>query len=208
MGCERMDKDRVTIGGTEIEYGVTPVGDLLKAGYTISDFEQILEEPTLATCNLKKKDDVVALLSFYNLKEKMTIGQLKNISIDLALLSRGSKRPKSQGLTPGQALRNRVVLTGLVHLLAAGVFCGIYTLPALFSWVQKGQFRAMGGSAPIGMGLLVLPAVLATFIWGGATGKQKGVAGKLLLALWFVANVALSAGYLVLIDNMFTHRFF
>lgn len=202
-----MGKDGIKIGDSTIQYGLTPVGELLQAGYTISDFAQIIEEPTIATCNLNQNGETVAVLSFYGLKEKITIDQLADIPIDLLLESKG-KHPKGKGLSHSQALRNRIVWTCLIHLFAAGIFFCIYAVPPLFEWVQKTKFRAGSGSAPVGMVLLVLPALLVTFIWGGIESRQSGASQKILLSLWLILNVIISTAYLVLIDNLFTHRFF
>lgn len=191
-----------------VKYGTTTVRELLDKGYTISDFEQIIDEPALATCNLHKEKEIIGLLSFYNIKEMVSIDALTDMPIDLILVHKKAKNENSKILSSKQAFRNRVLWTVMIHVIAAAIFFGIYAVPALFTWVQSAQFRLNGGAAPVGMVLLVLPALLITFVWGGAAINRRNVATKILLSIWLIVNVVISLVYLVLVDNMFTHRFF
>ena len=208
-----MGENSIKIGRLTIQYGITPVHKLLEAGYTLSDFEQIVEEPTLATCNLKKGTEFIAILSFYNLKETIEPEELAEVPIDLVLLheAKPRKKPRKAALTERQALRSRIVWTCCVHLIAATIFLCVYAVPLLFAWVQTTEVRMPGGGAgvPMGIVLLVLPAFLILFLWTEDTPKgKKGILNKILLSLLLIVNVAISATYLVLIDNVFTHRFF
>ena len=203
-----MEERHIKIGNTTVKYGVTLVRKLLNDGCVISDFEQIIEEPTLATCNLSKNNAAIGALYFYNLKEKIAAEQLADIPIDFALLHSTGKNAKGKTLSQKQRLRNRIIRTCLIHFIAVAVFYCVYAVPALFAWVQNTDFRAAGGRAPIGMIFLILPALVITFMWGGTAMSEKGVAKKIALSLWLILNVAVSTVYLVLIDNIFTHRFF
>ena len=203
-----MGERPVKIGNISVKYGATLVRELVNAGYTISDFEQILEEPTLATCNFSKDNAIIGILSFYNLKEKMNIDQLADVPIDLVLLHSDGKKGKGKQLSQRQILKTKMIWTCLIHFAVAAIYFCIYAVPALFAWVQNTEFRAAGGRAPMGMVLLILPAIVITFIWDGATVKGKGIVKKILLSLWLILNVALSLVYLVLVDNAFTHRIF
>jgi len=203
-----MEESCIKIGNIAVKYGITSARELLNDGYVISDFEQIIEEPTLATCNLSKNNVTIGALYFYSLKEKITVDQLADVPIDFTLLHNTEKKAKGKTLPPKQALRNRIVWTCIVHFIAVAIYFCVYTVPALFTWVQNTDFRMAGGHAPIGMILLILPAIVITFVWGGNAMNEKGVVKKILLSLWLILNVAISIVYLVLIDNLFTHRFF
>lgn len=121
---------------------------------------------------------------------------------------REPNRKRKHDKSPGQALRNRAIWTIGIHLFAAGVFACVYAIPSVFAWVQRTEYRSMGARAPMGIILLILPALFITFLWGGADLRQKGIASKLLLSLCLILNVVISITYLVLIDNFFTHRLF
>lgn len=203
-----MSKNSIKFGNIVIKYGYTPVQELLNIGYSVSDLIQITEEPVVATCNLNKNGETVAILSFYGLKEKITIDQLRDIPIDLIFFNNIGKRSGIKGLSYNQACKNRIVWTCLIHFFAAGIFFCIYAIPFLFTWVQKAEFRARGGRMPVGMVLLILPAILITFIWGGVESKRNDTSRKILLSFWLIFNVIISITYLVLIDIFFTHRYF
>ncbi len=203
-----MEKDNITIDGFTIHFGRTTVKELLNHGYTVSDFEQIIEEPTLATCNLYKGTNLIAILSFYNIKEIITIDRLNYIPIDLVLLH-SKKHKKNEPLTQKKAFKRRISLSLLIHLIAASIFFCTYSIPALFSWVQNTTVSYLGGpGVPIGMVLLILPALIITFIWGAVETQSKPGITKLLLSLGLILNVIISLTYLILIHNAFTHAFF
>ena len=141
-------------------------------------------------------------------ERSVKIEQLADAPIDLALPSSVSAKGSGGTLSPKRAGRKRVIWTALVHIIAAAIYFCVYAFPALFAWVQKAEIRSYGGSAPAGMVLLILPAVVITFIWGGGELKMQRTLTKILLSLFLIFNVAISITYLVLIDNIFTHRFF
>ena len=203
-----MQESCIKIGNITVEYGITLTRELLKEGYVLSGFEQIIEEPTLATCNLSENNVTIGVLYFYNLKEKITVDQLADFPIDFALLNHTGKKAKGKPLPPKQALKNRMLWTCLVHAIAVAIYFCIYAVPALFTWVQNTDFRAGGGYAPVGMVLLILPAIVITFLWDGNAMSENSAAKKILLSLWLILNVAISLVYLVFIDNLFTRRFF
>ena len=203
-----MEKSHIKIGNTTVKYGITLTHELLNDGYVLSDFEQIIEEPTLATCNLCENNATIGVLYFYNLKKKVTIDQLDDVPIDLALLYNTGGNAKGKTLSQKQDLKSRIAWTCRIHFIAATIFFCIYAVPTLFAWVQNTYFRMGAGQASMGMVLLILPSVVITFIWDGDKMSEKGVAKKFLMSLWLILNVAVSIVYLVLIDNIFTHRFF
>jgi len=200
-----MSENAFGLENITIEYGRTTVGELLRAGYTISDFTQIIEEPTLASCNLNKDGRIVGLLCFYELKSRITIEQLSAVPVDLFLPEKDRKREKTAPQKGGRFTRSRIFWTVLIHLISAAGFALIYAVPALLEWVGKEGTRRAGISPA--MILLVLPAILITFLWGGTEIKNRPVLTKTLLALWLILNVAISVAYLVAIDNAFAHRF-
>lgn len=101
----------------------------------------------------------------------------------------------------------RLALTVFIHSVAAAIFYCVYSVPSLFSWVQNAEFHRGSGNAPMGMILLILPALVVTLIWDSAI-RQNSRIKKIALSLWLIINVVISLTYLVLIDNLFTHRFF
>lgn len=204
-----MNESSINLDNIVIQYGITSVREILDAGYTVSDFEQIIEEPTLATCNLNKNGRIIAILSFYNLKQKMTLDQLADIPIDLVLPHHTRKNTSDDALSPKQARKNRIIWTLAIHLIAAAIFLCVYAFPALYSYVQNTTIHIGTGAGPVSIVLLVLPAVLITFMWGDdVVGTGGNAVKKILLSLWLILNVMISLAYLVCIDNIFTHRFF
>jgi|GEM_PF-1560227 len=202
-----MKEKSMKLSDTVIEYGATKLQELLDLGYTASDFEQITEEPEIASCSLNKNGETVAILSFYGVKEKMGMAALAARTIDFACAAKAPQKSKDKK-SPLQTFGKRLGISALIHLLSVGIFFCVYAVPPLFAWVQKTEVRAMGGSAALGMVLLVLPALVIIFLWDGAHVKSKPILSKVFLSIWFILNVAISVFYLVLIDNVFTHRFF
>ncbi len=96
-------------------------------------------------------------------------------------------------------LLRRVVWTCLIHLAAAALFLCIYAVPAFFSYVQRTDVRIGVGRAPMGIILLVLPALLVTFLWGGCLAGENTTKKKILLSLWLIVNVCISGAYLIAI---------
>ncbi len=112
-----------------------------------------------------------------------------------------AKRSKGKSV-----LRKKILYTVLIHAVAAALFVMIYLIPSLFTFVQNTEFRGrFGGGTPLGMVLLVLPALIITFIWDRDVIGEKGRVGrKILLSLWLVFNVAVSLTYLILIYTAFS----
>lgn len=193
----------VTLDGFPIRYGKTTVWELLGEGYTISGFEQITQEPALATCNLHKNGATIALLGFYGIKEKIGQEQVLHTPIDLVLPQNGRRGGKAR--RKNRTLLNKIVWTCLIHLIAAALFCCIFALPPLFAFFQHTRLRH---TTVTGAGILiplVLPALIIAFLWGGDVIGERGAAGKkLLLALWLILNVGVSLGYFILIGIAFS----
>ena len=192
----RKAETETTFAGITIQYGITPARVLLDAGYTLSDLEQITEEPTIAACLLRKDNRVAADLCFYTLTEATTLDKLADVPIDLLLpqhpaASRNPKRTRRQTTSAA----SKLLLSCLIHLVSAGLFACIYAVSQLFTFVQNG--------APLGIVLLILPAVLIVFLYGGGA---ESAGGKLRLSLVLIANVAVSLAYLISIDYLFTFR--
>lgn len=201
-----MSKDSITIENIKIQYGITLVREILAHGYTISNFEQITDEPYLATCNLSKENKLIATLGFYHLADQITIEQLADIPVDYAFLHNTDILPDTHQNASNRTLRNRILWTFLIHLAAAAAFFCVFAVPALFAWVRNTDFRMGTGQAPMGIVLLILPALIITFMWGGFNLKQKPVVTKILLSLFLIINVIISVIYLVLIAIAFTHK--
>jgi len=183
-----------------IYYGKTTVRELLDAGYTVADFEQIVEEPFLAVCNLRKGNMLVAILSFYDISEEITIEQLADYAVDLVLSHDNGRTAPKREISRTQAIKNKIAWTLLVHLFAVvAVFC-IFGIPELFSWLQ--EWGRAGKRSSIGAVIIVLPAFLITFIWSGDADK-KSISGKILLSLWMIVNVAVSLAYIIAIHMLF-----
>lgn len=203
-----MANESITFDGFTVQYGKTKVQELLDKGYSISALEQIVEEPALASCDLNKDNEVVAILSFWNIKEMISQEQLYDVPIDLVLLENTKRKNPKTKLAPQKTFRKRIIWTVLIHSIAAAIFFCVYAIPPLFYWVQNTEFRLAGGAAPIGAVLLILPALVITFIWSGGVIGEKGVCKKIALSFWLILNVIISLVYLILIDNLFTDRFF
>ena len=201
-----MTKKSFKLEDITIKYGQTTVQELLGKGYSVGDWEQIVEEPTLAQCNLYQDGKKVASLAFYTITEPITLAELGNFPIDFAVRENGV-----QPLSSKQALKNKVKYTIIIHLVAIGLFYCIYAFPILLEIVRESgawgrHRRSIGG---LGMFFLILPSVLVAFVWSGSVIGEKGMIGKkIILSLWIIANAAISLAYLVFIDNMFTGRFF
>jgi len=200
----RKAETETTFAGITIQYGITPARVLLDAGYTLSDLEQITEEPTIAACLLRKDNRVAADLCFYTLTEATTLDKLADVPIDLLLpqhpaASRNPKRTRRQTTSAA----SKLLLSCLIHLVSAGLFACIYAVPQLFTFVQNGALRINGNGAPLGIVLLILPAILIVFLCGGGA---ESAGGKLRLSLVLIANVAVSLAYLISIDYLFTFR--
>ncbi len=194
-----MKQRPIVLNGITVRYGETTVRELIDAGYTISDFEQIIEEPAVAICNLNRENTTVAMISFYGIKKIIEQEQLYDRPIDFVLLKK-SRRRKSK--RKDNAMRNRIVYTIAIHAIAAALFALIYAVPALGHFVQNAKIRRNGGEMELGMALLILPTLLIAFIWaGGVVGEKGKVLQKIGVALWLIFNVALSITYGFLIGR-------
>lgn len=101
-------------------------------------------------------------------------------------------------------LRKQILLTAAIHIVAAAVFAFICAIPSMLEWVRYAKFHSHGGEAPIGIILLVLPALFVAFIWGGDLVGTRGKVGKkILFSLWLIFNVCLSVIYLYFIGKAF-----
>ena len=196
-----MDETSIVIDDIVVEYGKTSIKSFIEKGYNISHFEQIIEDPTLATCNLNKDNKLIAVLYFYNIKEQISSEKLINYSIDYAY--KGNKKIEKKSSLP-----KLLFLTITIHCITAFSYLLIYSIPILFSKVQNTDIQIGTGAAPAGMILLILPAIIITFIWGGLEIHNKSWLTKLLLSLFLILNVIISLIYLILIHNVFTHAFF
>lgn len=191
-----MRESSYALEDTTIHYAQTTPNELLGRGYTIKNLATMNEDNAPAECDLYKNGAKVAQLGFFSVPASITLQQLESIPIDFVT-------PPRTVPTKKQALRNRIFVTILVHLICAGVLCLIFLVPSLLNIVRAASFRGTQGM--LGIIIILMPALINTFIWGGiepaTTGKR--VAQKFLLTLWFIFNFAVSFGYFILIGNTF-----
>ena len=191
----------VNIGDRTVHCGHTRVRELLDAGYTISDFEQITEEPTLASCQLDKDGKLVATLWFFGLKTATRPELLGDVSIDDIVVENhhtGHRQPKTRPLTA------KIVWTLLIHAFAAALFVIIFTIPSVFSFFGNARIASNSSQMPLGIFLLALPAIAIAILWGRDLVGEKGIWKKLLLAVWAFVNLCLTLAYVALISMALT----
>ena len=207
MGNQVSDDTSVKLGTITVHYGKTTVQELLDQGYTISNFEQILEEPTVANCSLNKDDIPIAILCFYEIKEKINEEQLCTIPINLVLLedkrrvryNQYKKRKETK-----RPLGKKILYTCLIHAAGAVLFMATFAIPKLFTYIRDTEVRLGGGRAPLGIVVIVLPSLFLAFLWGEGLIGTKGMIGKkLLFSLWIFFNVGITIAYIAVISMFF-----
>lgn len=179
----------------------------MNEGYTLSDFAQITEEPTIATCNLNKDKKTVAILYFYGIKEKISREQLPNIPVDMVFLPKNKRyNDKRKRKKKNRTLFSKMLWTFLLHLITAALFASIFAFSALFSFFSHTMVDSDGSAIPLGVALLVLlPVMFTVILWGGGVVGEKGAAlKKILLSLGVILNVCITLLYVYFIAAAFT----
>ena len=198
-GVGHVEEPQKTVGLADctVHCGHTRVQELLNAGYTISDFEQITEEPTLASCQLNKNGEPVATLWFFGLKTAIRPESLGDVSIDDIVVENHRARHRQPNTRP---LTTKIVWTLLIHAFAAALFAIIFAIPSVFSFFENVTLASDSSQMPLGTFLLALPAIAIAILWGRDLVGQKGVWKKLLLAVWAFVNLGLTLAYVALIS--------
>lgn len=193
-------EDTIIVNDFTIQYGVTTTQELIRQGYTVANLEQIIEEPTITSCKLVKKNKIVARLYYYDIKEYIEIEQLLIEPIDFVLIER-----KPQTLYKKNSYSQILKYTILIHLFSAMLFLLVYLIPPLLTFVENSGNSQGYPKMGFGMILLILPALIITFISSGnVVGTKGNMIKKLVLSLWFIVNVCISLTYLVLIHLNFS----
>lgn len=108
----------------------------------------------------------------------------------------------------------RMLWTMGVHLAAGALWVAVYNFLPLMEWVRHTEISRMG--VAMGLVLMILPATIVLFLWGGdhphfwsksTEWKREHplpMKQKLRLVAVFLVNVAVSVGYAILINWIFT----
>lgn len=110
---------------------------------------------------------------------------------------------ENKQLSSKVALKNKIIWTCVIHVIAIVFFICSFYFSALYTWIQNTEFRSMGASTPIGAVFIVLPALLITLIWAGGDLREKTLMEKILFSCWLIFNVALTLIYIFLIWSFF-----
>ncbi|MDR0660656.1 MAG: hypothetical protein LBG19_07625 [Prevotellaceae bacterium] len=101
-------------------------------------------------------------------------------------------------------MKKKILLSVLVHLISMGAFAIIYLIPAVSEFIRNTEFSSRGSSTPLGMVLLILPAIFIIYIWyprafnDRANWKSEtSVWTKVKLSLLTISQVAITVAYAI-----------